>query len=142
MSSIPKLNCSLYKVCHEGESANAAEDTITLEQLHCRMGHISPSITKRLVTQGFMTGVHLVSTSDTEFFCKSCVYTKATRKSIPKTCKGEHAKKFGEEVHSDLWGPAPIETKGGRRYYITFVDDYTRLTHLYLLRTKDEAFVA
>ena len=142
MGSIPKSNRGLYKVCHEGESANAAEDTITLEQLHRRMGHISPNIAKRLVTQGFVTGVCLVSTSDTEFFCESCVYAKATRKSIPKTHEGERAKKFGEEVHSDLWGPAPIETKGGQRYYITFVDDYTRLTHLYLLRTKDEAFVA
>jgi hypothetical protein len=45
-------------------------------------------------------------------------------------------------VHSYLWGPAPIKTKGGRRYYVTFVDDYTRLTHLHLLRTKDEAFEA
>ena len=30
--------------------------------------------------------------------------------------------------------------KGGRKYYIMFTDDATRLTHLYLLWTKDEAF--
>lgn len=106
------------------------------------MGHISPGIAKKLVTQGFVTGVRLVSTADAEIFCESCVYAKATRKSVPKAREGERAKRFGEEVHSDLWGPAPVQTKGGRRYYITFVDDYTRLTHLYLLRTKDEAFEA
>ena len=74
--------------------------------------------------------------------CQSCVYAKATRKSIPKTCDSKHAKNFGKEVHSDLWRPAPIETKRGWHYYITFIDDYTWLTHLYLLCTKDEAFVA
>ena len=57
-----------------------------------------------------------------------------------KAREGERAKEIGGEVHSDLWGPAPVESKGGKRYYITFTDDKTRLTHLYLLRKKDEAF--
>ena len=43
-------------------------------------------------------------------------------------------------MHSDLWGPAPVESKGGKKYYITFTDDKTRLTHLYLLRKKDKVF--
>jgi len=30
-------------------------------------------------------------------------------------------------------------TKGGRRYFITFMDDCTRFCHVYLLKTKDEA---
>ena len=127
---------------HEGESANSAVEGITLDQLHCCMGHISPAITKKLISQGFVTGVKLVSAPDAEFFCESCVYAKVTRKPVPKTRKGKCAKKFGEEVHSNLWGPAPVETKGGRCYYVTFIDDYTRFTHLYLLRTKDEAFEA
>ena len=42
-------------------------------------------------------------------------------------------------MHSDLWGPSPVESKGGKKYYITFIDDKTRLTTIYLLRTKDEA---
>ena len=111
-----------------------------MDQLHRRMGHISPGIAKKLISDGFVTGVRLVSAAATEFFCESCVYAKATRKAIPKAREGERAKKFGDEVHSDLWGPAPVETKGGQRYYVTFVDDYTRLTHLHLLHTKDEAF--
>jgi len=30
-------------------------------------------------------------------------------------------------------------TKGGRRYFITFIDDCTRFCLVYLLKTKDEA---
>ena len=29
-------------------------------------------------------------------------------------------------------------TKGGKRFYITFIDDYSRYTKVYLLRNKDE----
>ena len=47
---------------------------------------------------------------------------------------------FGGEIHSDLWGPAPVATKAGKHYYITFTDDKTCLTHLNLLCLKSEAF--
>ena len=29
-------------------------------------------------------------------------------------------------------------TRGGKRFYVIFVDDYSRITKLYLLRTKDK----
>ena len=53
--------------------------------------------------------------------------------------ESERADAFGGEVHSDLWGKVPVESKGGKHYYITFIDDKTWLTHLYLLAKKDEA---
>jgi transposase InsO family protein len=30
-------------------------------------------------------------------------------------------------------------TKGGKRYFITFIDDCTRFCYVYLMKTKDEA---
>ena len=54
---------------------------------------------------------------------------------------GECANKFSDEIHSDLWGPAPVATKGGKKYYITFTDDMSCLTHLYLLHAKSDAFL-
>ena len=50
--------------------------------------------------------------------------------------------KFGGEVHSDLWGPALVATKAGKHYYITFMDDKTHLTYLYLLQNKSGAFTS
>ena len=29
--------------------------------------------------------------------------------------------------------------RGGKRFYITFIDDYSRYTRVYILRNKDEA---
>ncbi|GJW22984.1 gag-pol polyprotein, partial [Tanacetum coccineum] len=37
-------------------------------------------------------------------------------------------------VYSNVWGPAPISTKGGSRYYVSFIDDFTRYTWVYLMK--------
>jgi hypothetical protein len=41
-------------------------------------------------------------------------------------------------VHSNLWGPAPLLSRSGFRYYVIFLDDYSRFTWIYFLQTKDE----
>ena len=131
-----------YKVEHE-EMANAAEETLTLDRLHCRMGHVSTQVIRDLVSQGMVTGIHLEYTpSKVPFFCESCIYGKATRKSVPKLREGERATVFGGEVHSDLWGKSPVESKGGKNYMDTYIDDKTRLTHIYFLQMKDEQPIA
>ena len=77
------------------------------------MGHISPEIARKLVQSGLATGLHLkATTSGDPFFCKSCIYAKLTQKPVQKVRSGERATVFGGEIHSDLWGPAPVESKG------------------------------
>ena len=137
---VPKTVTRIYKVEHEEGVANEAEEQLTLGCFHCRMGHISPEVARKLIRDQLVTGVRLEYTPYGRlFFCASCVYAKATRKAVPKMREGERAEVFGGEIHSDLWGPAPVESKGGKKYYITFIDDKTCLTTIYLLRTKDEA---
>lgn len=43
-----------------------------------------------------------------------------------------------EIVHSDLKGPMDTPSKGGARYAIVFVDDWTRYAQVYLLKSKTE----
>jgi hypothetical protein len=42
-------------------------------------------------------------------------------------------------IHSDLCETNGILTKGGKRYFITFIDDSTRFCYVYLLESKYEA---
>ena len=44
-----------------------------------------------------------------------------------------------ELIHSDLCEINGELTKGGKRYFMTFIDDYTRFCYVYLLKSKDEA---
>ena len=130
----------VYRIEHDENAVNAAEEFLTLEQFHRRMGHIAIPTARQLVRDKLVTGVRLEYTpSNKEFFCESCVHAKATRKEIPKKREGERATVFGGEVHSDLWGKCTPESLGGKSYWETFIDDKSRLTHLYFLRTKDEA---
>uniref|UniRef100_A0A2N9IBW6 Integrase catalytic domain-containing protein n=1 Tax=Fagus sylvatica TaxID=28930 RepID=A0A2N9IBW6_FAGSY len=45
-----------------------------------------------------------------------------------------------ELVHTDLWGPSPIASLGGSRYYVTFIDDSSRKVWVYFLKNKSEVF--
>ena len=62
------------------------------------------------------------------------------RKAITKVHEEERSATVGDEIHSDLWGPAPVETIARKKYYISFTDDYSRYTTIYFLQTKDETF--
>ena len=42
-------------------------------------------------------------------------------------------------IHSDLWGPAPIVSSNEYKYYIHFIDAYSRYTWVYLLKAKSKA---
>ena len=41
-------------------------------------------------------------------------------------------------LHTNLWGPAPVVSIQGYKYYVSFVDDFTRFTWIFPLKTKDE----
>jgi transposase InsO family protein len=47
------------------------------------------------------------------------------------------ANEMFELVHSDVWGPT-IESFDGYKYFVTFVDDFSRETWIYLLKFKSE----
>ena len=41
-------------------------------------------------------------------------------------------------IHSDIWGPSLINSIGGSRYFVVFVDDYFRYSWVFLMRSRDE----
>jgi len=43
-------------------------------------------------------------------------------------------------VRSDVCGPMPKKSLNGAKYYVTFIDDYTRKTCVFFLKTKAEVF--
>jgi len=43
-----------------------------------------------------------------------------------------------ERVHSDFWGPYSVPTLEGNTYMLTFTDDYTRKSWVYLTKTRKQ----
>src|SRR5882762_1026817 len=127
----------------DDDSAAVVVPRLSVMELHRRLGHIAPVAVKKLVGNGLVSGIAMTNDAEESTFCASCTYAKATRKPVPKARdESNRAKMFGEEIHSDLWGPAPVQTLGHRQYYVSFTDDFSRLTHLYLLRRKSDTFQA
>ncbi|CAI7873680.1 unnamed protein product [Closterium sp. NIES-53] len=59
-------------------------------------------------------------------------------------CAAPHSSSFPpttaplQTLHMDVWGPARISGQGHERYFLQVVDDYTRYTTVYPLRSKGE----
>ena len=138
---IPVSANGLFKVEHAFAAADnaASAEPVDILTLHRRLGHISVDAIRTLIRAGSITGVQVIDDFP-PFICDSCEYAKTTRKPIRKERAEPPAQSFGDEVHTDVWGPSPTHSLGGRRYYVTFTDDHTRFTRLEILRTKDEAF--
>jgi hypothetical protein len=92
-----------------------------------------------LVAKGLVKGFELDLASKPSV-CKSCEWAKGERKPIMRVHKGQRTTKVGDEIYSDLWGPAPVETINQKLYYISFTDDFSCFSSVYFLHTKDKAF--
>lgn len=41
-------------------------------------------------------------------------------------------------IRSDIWGPARVSNLNGTRWFVTFIDDHTRVCWVYLMKEKSE----
>jgi hypothetical protein len=127
-----KARNGLYRVDHPSEPnamVASTKEVVSVEELHRRMGHIAPEAARRLVVDGAVEGIEIDESNNLKS-CDSCEYAKTSRKAIRKVREAPRAAKFGDEVHSDLWGPSPVQSPGGKEYYVSFTDDHTRYTRL------------
>ena len=80
-----------------------------------------------------------ISDNDSLKFCDGCVEAKMSRKSNKPV--GQIQSEYpGQLIHSDLCGPIS-ESIGGSKYFVTFIDDFTRWVKIYFLRENKEAMV-
>lgn len=98
---------------------------------HNKLGHPNNKILKQIL-QSCNTNLDYVS-----FFCEACQLGKSKKLPISKSIS--HANSPRDLVHIDLWGPSPIQSTNGFRFYIIFIDDFSRYSWIYPLKHKSEA---
>jgi arginyl-tRNA--protein-N-Asp/Glu arginylyltransferase len=69
--------------------------------------------------------------------CEICIQAKITKKPFPKAERNSQILELGRSDICELNGNL---TRGGKRYFITFIDDSSRYTYVYLIKSKDESF--
>uniref|UniRef100_A0A2N9FD26 Integrase catalytic domain-containing protein n=1 Tax=Fagus sylvatica TaxID=28930 RepID=A0A2N9FD26_FAGSY len=102
----------------------------TLTLWHARLGHVNFQYLCLLFPS-------LIKTcKDHKFQCVVCELSKHTRTSyIPRM---HRTSSIFDLIHSDVWGPSPVMAFSGHRYYVTFIDDHSRCTWVYLLKKKSD----
>ena len=98
---------------------------------HKRLGRISRNIVERFVSDGTLDSVDF-----TDFIVHvECIKGKHTKQ-----------KKFGvyratdvlELIHMDICGPFLTPTWNGQQYFMSFVDNHSRYTYLFLIHEKSQ----
>jgi hypothetical protein len=108
-------------------SSSAYATTLYLDLWHSRFGHAFLSHLQLLTSQG-----HLGSVSFHKFDSMSCQFGKQTK--LPFNNSDSFSSTPFDLVHSDIWGLTPFTTEGGSRYFVIFVDDYSKFTWIYMLK--------
>ncbi|KAG8481596.1 hypothetical protein CXB51_026522 [Gossypium anomalum] len=102
-------------------SSSLSDDDIT-KLWHMRLGHMSENGMVELSKRGLLDGQGICKLN----FCEHCVFGKQKR---VRFTRGIHnTKETLEYIHSDLWGPSRVPSRGGANYMLTFIDDFSRKT--------------
>ena len=94
---------------------------------HRRLGHASEEVIKKTIP-----------IAGSLKFCEGCMESKFDRR--PFNDEVQREKSLLERVYSDVCGPMEETSLGGARYYVSFIDGYSRMADVYLIRSKDEVF--
>ena len=98
---------------------------------HTRLGHPS----KNVVDSVLRVNKFACAPSTNSSVCDACQRAKVHQLPFRDSTHVTHAPL--EIIHSDVWGPAIISV-GGFKYYVSFLDDYSRFTWIYLLKHKSD----
>ncbi|KAI3818795.1 hypothetical protein L1987_12613 [Smallanthus sonchifolius] len=104
---------------------------------HARMGHANFTILESMARNELVVGMPRIA--HPKQVCEGCLVAKQVSKPVPKEAQWRASVPL-ELVHADLCGPITPQTKGGNRYFMLLVDDFTRYMWVYLIETKDQAF--
>ena len=102
---------------------------------HGRLSRVNYHTLHRLINLNVLPKFEI----DFDHKCETCVETKMARASFKSVEKSTEPLDL---IHSDVCDMKSIQTRGGKKYFITFIDDCTRYCYVYLLRSKDEAIEA
>ena len=131
-----KLNCLPQATCCFG-SAKDKDDSWLL--WHLRYGHLGYDNIKLLCQKSMVRGLDLNVKDKFDRSCEGCTMGKQNRLPFPKASQHQSSQPL-ELVYSDVCGPMSVDSVGGSKFFVTFIDSYSRFTTVYMMKVKSEVF--
>ncbi|SGZ03860.1 BQ5605_C032g11026 [Microbotryum silenes-dioicae] len=128
-----------HSKCQHLALLSRSQSSVPLLTLHRCLGHLAPSSIQKMVAAGLLEGLG-AGYSDEEvekFVCNACLSAKGHRLPFPDS--DSHASERLGLVHSDVLS-LPERSLTGKRYLVTFLDDYSRKLWAYAIGHKSEVF--
>ncbi|GBL86962.1 Retrovirus-related Pol polyprotein from transposon TNT 1-94 [Araneus ventricosus] len=106
-----------------------------------RLCHVNIPLIKDMYKNKSVKGLEKVNIKIGNESRIACNVGKATRMSLKKNYVYKRVtKSVLDKVHMDLWGPAPINSLGGSKYFLSIIDDFSRKIDVFTLKSKSEVF--
>jgi hypothetical protein len=102
------------------EHSSSHKANTAAEIWHRRLAHVNETTLKNISKSNIIVGSQIPTGNMP--FCESCVEGKMSRLPFPSTSEIKSSRKL-ELVHSDVC-TMDSESLGGKRYFVTFIDDY------------------
>jgi hypothetical protein len=97
---------------------------------HSRLGHPSFRVVMNIISKNKLP---FIRDTSLESVCDPCQQAKSHQLPYPISTS---VSTFPLQlIFSDVWGPAPTSV-GRHDYYVSFIDDYSKFTWIYLLKKK------
>ena len=125
----------LQVVLHE--HLNIAREHVDIQLWHSWFGHLGMENVPKLVKGKMVDGMNCNQKAERNTICEPCIMGRQHREPYPKGVSSCAIEVF-EVVHSDVCGPMVVNSHGGSRYFVTFIDDFSKYTQVYLINHKHE----
>lgn len=138
--AVARLNDSnLYQLIESdtaGVANNFQHNENCIHTWHKRLGHREVNAIQQMCDQNLAHGIEMKSCGIKEV-CECCLKGKMCRRPFPES--KSNTKDILELVHSDVC-TMEVETPSGHKYFVTFIDDFSKYTRVFLMKQKSETF--
>jgi hypothetical protein len=104
------------------------------DQWHRHLGHPAHDIVLHVIRSNNLSCSGSLSQ---DHVCDA--YLRAKAHQFPYSKSSSQSTAPLELMYSDVWGPA-IGSFGNKKYYVSFIDDFSKFTWIYLIRHKSDVF--
>lgn len=132
-----KRERNLYKLQFKPEVEKQAQKaySISTEEYdwHKKLGHASQEKLQKLKQRKLIS----FENSNSEELCEPCLKGRQTRLPFQERNR-KNSNRILELIHTDVIGPLNPVSHDGKKYILTFIDDFSHFAQIYLLESKAE----
>ena len=132
-----KWTANLYKMTGSiiiGNASAITEEEDTTRLWHMRLGHINERGLQVLHKRDALSGIKYCKLN----LCNFCIMGGQRR--VAFSTSQNKTKGLLDLIQMNVWGPSLVASIGGAKYYIMFIDDFSRRVWVYFFKQKSEVF--